>query len=168
MDVQPNWWVLFVSPLIPILIAFIYYQPAVMGNRMAVRLGVPVDKVGPTGSIGRLLLLYLFSFLFSYILMLVSVHQAGAYQLFLTDPMFADPNSEAHTFLTDFMNRYGERHRTFGHGLIHGVEFSGFASLFILGTNALLTGQPVKSIWIHFGFIVLSGALMGGFICSTF
>ncbi len=161
-----NFYILPISAFIPLIIGFIWYRPNVFGTRLADTTGEPIEQISQPKSIGQIGLIYLFSLLLSYIMLAVSVHQIGVFQLFFLDPSFADASSEFKTFMTDFLAQYGSRHRTFGHGMIHGAEASFFFSLAILGISALLTGKSLKSIWVHVGFWVLTCSLMAGVNCA--
>ena len=158
---QVNWMILPISALIPLVIGYIWYHPKVFGNRIATNFTLK-------WSIGKIALIYLLSLLFSYVLSLVSIHQIGIFQLFFMEPSFADASSEFRTVVNDFMAKYGGRHRTFGHGFIHGLESSAFFGLAFLGITALLEGKPFKQIWMPLGFIVLCGSLMAGLNCAFF
>ena len=161
-----NFYVLPLSAFIPLIVGFIWYQPNVFGQRLADTTGESIQQISQPKSFGNIALIYLFGLLLSYIMTLVSVHQIGVFQLFFLDASFADTSSEFRTFTNDFLAQYGSRHRTFGHGIIHGAEASFFFSLAILGISALLTGKSLKTIWIHVGFWVVTCSLMAGINCA--
>lgn len=161
-----NFYILPISALVPLIIGYIWYQPNVFGNKLATTTGATIESIQLPKSIGKIALIYLFSLLLSYIMTLVSVHQIGVFQLFFMDASFADTSSEFRTFTNDFLAKYGTRHKTFGHGMVHGAEASFFFSLAILGISALLTGKSLKSIWVHVGFWVVCCSLMAGINCA--
>jgi len=161
-----NFYILPISALIPLILGGIWYQPKVFGTRLANSTGESIEQITQPKSIGKIALIYLFSLLLSYIMAAVSVHQLGVFQLFFLDANFVDASSEFRTFTNDFLAQYGERHRTFGHGMVHGAEASFFFSLAILGISALLTGKPLKSIWVHVGFWVVCCSLIAGINCA--
>lgn len=163
---QANWFILPISALIPLVIGFIYYHPKVFGTRMKKITGA--DTFGGKPTIGKIALIYLFSLLFSYVLSLNSIHQIAIFQLFFMDPSIADASSEFSTFTADFISKYGERHRSLGHGLLHGAEASLCYGLAALGINAILNGKPLSQIWVNLGFCVLCGSLMAGLNCAFF
>jgi len=162
---QANWFVLPIVALLPLIIGFVWYHPSVLGSKLAQINGEPLAN---NNSIGRVALIYVLSLLLAYILTLMSVHQSAIYQLFFMDPELANGNSEFNTFINDFMATYGDRHRSFGHGLIHGAEASLIFGLSFLGITTLMQGKPIKLIWIHLGFLVFTCSLMAGFICAFF
>ena len=161
-----NFYILPITAFIPLIIGFIWYRPNVFGTRLAETTGAPIEQITQSKSMGQMVLVYLFGLLLSYIMMLVSVHQIGVFQLFFLESSFADASSEFRSFTNDFLAQYGTRHRTFGHGMIHGAEASFCFSLAILGISALLTGKSLKSIWVHVGFWVITCSLMAGVNCA--
>lgn len=161
-----SFYILPISAFIPLILGFIWYRPNVFGTRLANATGESIEQITQPKSFGKIALIYLFSLLLSYIMMLVSVHQIGVFQLFFLDASFAEASSEFRTYTNEFLTEYGSRHRTFGHGMIHGAEASFFFGLATLGTSALLTGKPLKSIWIHLGFWVIACSLVAGINCA--
>lgn len=165
---QANWLILPIAALLPLILGSIYYHPKVLGSKLAQITGEPIDQIPKKRSIGKTALIYLFSLILAYSLTFVSVHQSAIFQLFFMDPELANANSEYATFINDFMTKYGDRHRTFSHGFIHGVEASLFWGLTYLGMTTLMQGKSLKSTWIHLGFWVLCCGLMAGVICQFF
>ena len=165
---QPNFYILPIAALIPLILGFFWYHPKVLGIALATSTGRPINQIGNQGSIWKAVFTYLFSLFMAYVLLMCSVHQYATAQLFVLDPSFGQEGSEFNTFLTDFNNKYGDRHRSFGHGIIHGVEVSALLSFALLGISTFIEGLPMKRMWIHFGYFVLCGGLMGGLICAYF
>ncbi|MEM6319024.1 MAG: DUF1761 family protein [Bacteroidota bacterium] len=165
---QPNWLIIPIAAIIPLLISFIWFHPNVLGNKLAQVTGRPLSEINPKKSVGQLLLIYFLSILLSYIMTLVSVHQVGIFQLFFMEPSFAEGNSEFNNVVNDFMAKYGGRHRSFGHGMLHGAEVSFFLGLSFFGTSAILQGKPFKQVWIPLGFWVVCCSLVAGVVCAFF
>ena len=165
---QANWLILPMVAIIPIILGMIWYNPKVMGTKLAQINDQPISSISSNFTIGRIALVYLLSVFFAYVLMLNSVHQVAIFQLFFMDSEVAKAGSEYQAFIDNFMENYGHRHRSFGHGLLHGAEAAFFYGLGTLGLTTLLTGGSLKKIWIHLGFIVICGSLMAGFICAFF
>ncbi len=69
-------------------------------------------------------------------------------------------------YLANFQESYGDMHRSFKHGAIHGVISGLFMALPILGTNALFERKGFKYIAINVGYWIVTLALMGGVICQ--
>lgn len=165
---QPNFFILPIAALVPLIVGFIWYNPQVFGTALANATGKSIEQIGNRGSIAKAAFTYLFGLFMAYVLLMCSVHQFATALLFVLDPSFGQEGSEFSTFLTDFNNKYGDRHRTFGHGLIHGMEVAALASFAFLGISTFIEGLPMKRMWIHFGYFVLCGGLMGGLICAYF
>jgi len=162
---QANWLILPVAAFLPLILGFIWYHPKVLGTKLAQINGESVEFVRSTG---KIVLIYLFSILLAYILTILSVHQSAIYQLFILDPEFANASSKYSQFINEFMAEYGDRHRSFGHGLIHGAEAGLFFGLAFLGITTLIQNKPFKLIWIHLGFWICCCSLMAGLICEFF
>ena len=165
---QSNWYILSLIALFPLFIGYLWYHPKVFGGKLADQTGVDSNRIGVANNLKQVLLLYGFGLLLSYMLLVLSVHQVAPHLLFFLEPDMADPNFEGHAFLKNFLAEWGDRHRSFGHGVIHGAEAGLFWSLALLGTTAIAEGGTLKKIWIHIGFWVLTCALMGGTLGAYF
>ncbi len=162
---EANWFILPIAGLIPLILGYIWYHPKVLGDRLAQVTG---EKRIEKKTTQQILFIYLFGIVLAYILTLMSVHQTAIFQLFFMDPALADSNSEYNQFIQDFLSKYGTRHRSFGHGLIHGAEAGLMFGLSFLGITALLQGKSLKLIWIHLVFWVLCCGLVAGTTCAFF
>lgn len=161
---QANWLIIPIAAILPLILGFIWYHPKVLGTKLAQMTGETPSNL----SIGKIALIYLFSLLLAYILTLMSVHQSAIFQLFFMDPDMANANSEFSVFMNDFMAKYGDRHRSFGHGMVHGAEAGLMFSLALIGISTLLQGKSLKPAWIHIGFWIVCCSLMGGLACAFF
>ena len=162
---QANWLILPIAALFPSIIGFIWYHPNVFGTKLS---QVTDEPLPGTRSIKNKVLIYIFSIVLAYILTLMSVHQSAIYQLFFMDPDLLDANSKYNVFIKEFMAEYGNRHRSFGHGMIHGAEAGLMFGLAFLGITTLMQNKPLKLIWIHLGFWILCCSLMAGLVCAFF
>lgn len=162
---QLNFYWLFISALIPLLVGFVYYNPKLLGSAWLRAAGITDEEARQGSMIKICLLTYLFSLFVSYIIFLFSVHQSSVFQLFMSE-ILANSNAEMTTYYEEFMATYGDKHRTFGHGVIHGVELTFFMGLGLIGINTLFERRPMSYLWIHLGFWVICGALMGGVLCA--
>ena len=162
-----NWYLIFLTAAIPVIIGYIYYHPTVMGNRLSKISGIDINDIGSTKNIKRIFSIYGLGLLISYLLLVLCVHQVPAHLLFLAEPQMADPNFEGHAFLQSFMEQVGDRHRSITHGMIHGLETGLFMGVAVLGATALIEGKSFKKIWIHVGYWMLNcviiGAIWGGY-----
>jgi len=165
---QPNWWLIPVVAVIPMIIGYIWYNQKLFGNAWMRAAEISEERAQSGNMIKIIGLSYLFCIFGTYILSLVCVHQAGIVQLFLGEAALKDPTSEMSVFINDFMSTYGDRHRTFGHGVIHGIEFALFIGLPFIGVHSLFERRPFKYVWIHLGYWIVSFAIMGGLLCAYF
>ncbi len=162
---QANWLIIPIAALFPLILGYIWYHPKIFGTKLSQIIGEPIVE---NRSLGKLVLIYVFSILLAYILTLMSVHQSAIYQLFFMDPELANGSSQYNVFIKDFMAEYGDRHRSFGHGMVHGAEAGLMFGLALIGITTLMQNKPLKLVWIHIGFWVLCCSLMGGLTCQFF
>lgn len=162
---QANWLILPIAALFPLMLGFIWYHPKVFGSKLSQITGEPPVE---NRSIGKIILIYLFSILLAYILTLMSVHQSAIFQLFFMDPELANADSKYNIFINEFLAEYGDRHRSFGHGMVHGAEAGLMFGLAFLGITTLMQNKSLKLVWIHLIFWVLCCSLMAGLICAFF
>jgi len=160
-----NWYFLFLAPIIPVALSFIWYHPSLFGKVVARNSG---QAIGQIGNLARIGWVYLFGLLIAYMTLVLTVHQIGPHLLFFGEPEMSNPDYPAHAFLANFIDQYGDRHRSFGHGMVHGSELSFLLSLGVLGSSAVMEGRPIKNVWVHVGFWAICGALMGGVLAANF
>lgn len=162
---QANWSILLIAAFCPLVIGYIWYHPNVLGTKLSQITGEPLLE---NRSIGKTILIYLFSVILAYVLTLMSVHQSAIYQLFFMDPELANATSKYNEFINEFISEYGDRHRSFGHGMVHGAEAGLMFGLAFLGITTLMQDKSLKLVWIHLGFWVLCCSLMAGLTCAFF
>lgn len=155
-----------IAGVIPLLVGALWYSPAVFGKTWMRVSGVTEEQTKAGGMIKIFAFTYLFGLLVAYLLSFATVHQLSIFQLFFHDPALEDPASEFSRFTADYLERFGDRHRTFGHGVIHGLENGFILSLAMIGIPALFERKPWKYIFIHVGYWTVSVGLMAGVICQ--
>jgi len=157
-----NFPILFASALIPILIGAVWYNPKVLGTAWMKASGV-TEAQAQSGNMTLIFgLAYLFSFFLAFGMNGLAVHQVGLFQLLGNEAV----GSEGHTFLTNFMEKYGDRHRSFGHGALHGGIAAILFALPLIGIVSLFERRGWKYVMIHFMYWFISLMLMGGVICQ--
>jgi hypothetical protein len=161
-----NWISILVAALIPTVVGFIYYNPKVMGTAWMKAADMTEEKIrnanmGVIFGVSIVLSLMLAMFIHG-----VAVHQDAMFSLLASDPEFNDPNSEIRKYFDEFMSKYGDRHRSFGHGALHGTLAGIFGALPILGTNSLFERKGFKYIAVNVGYWIITLALMGGLMCA--
>lgn len=161
-----NFIIISLSALIPLIVGAVWYNPKVLGTAWMNANGFNSDYKSKN-KIGLIMLLsYMFNFFLGTMLMIIVIHQFGFFSTLMSDPTLTEVGSETYIYAQDFMERFGENYRTFKHGAFHGIMFTLFAVLPIIGTHALYESKNFKYIAIHVGYWIVSLALMGGVICE--
>jgi len=109
---------------------------------------------------------YFLSIVLAMGLMGLTNHQSGVMQLFGTHPDVEVVGSEVHTLVTTVNEKFGDRHRDFKHGALHGGIAAILLALPLIAINALFERRGAKYIGIHFGYWFITLILMGGVICQ--
>jgi len=163
---QLHYYLFFITAAFPILIGAVYYHPKILGRTWLSTADIS-SEVLMVGSRPKILLLsYLFGLFMSYVIFLFAVHQSSIYQLFLHDKDLLESGTGLHNYVNSFMDDYGDKHRTFGHGVIHGMELCLLMGLAMIGTTALREQRSMKYVWIHVIFWVICGGAIGGVLCA--
>jgi hypothetical protein len=160
-----NWWLFLLTALIPLVIGHFWYGQLFKSQWLR-HAEITAERAESINLVKVLLWSYLFGLLGSYIVLIYSVHQIAIFQVFLFDPATQDASSSISQSIQEFMSTYGTRHRTFGHGVIHGMELGLFISLPLIGMHTLLENRSFKYALIHIGFWIVCLALMGGVLCQ--
>ena len=161
-----NLLILIISALVPILLGFIWYSPLMFGRPWQRASGA--NNVGPpAGTMGmRLILTYIFSLFLALVLVSIVNHSSGIFSLFVTEVGFGEVGSAAQLEYESLIERFGHKHRSFGHGMLHG-SVTGLTIAFpIISILALFELRNWKYIAINAGFWVLAMSIMGGIICQ--
>lgn len=161
-----NWLAILVSAVVPTVTGFIWYNPKVFGTAWMKAAEMTEEKMKGA----NMAIVFGVSFVLSLMLALATyqivVHQSHIYSILINEVGFADPNSEVGVWLSDFLAKYGNNFRTFGHGAFHGVFAGIFIALPILGTNALFERKGFKYIAVNCGYWIVTLAVMGGILCA--
>jgi len=164
---EQNIWVLFVAALIPMVIGFVWYSPKLFGNAWMRMVGKTEEELAKGNMVKILGLSYLLSLFLAFGLTGIAIHQTGNSQLFAMD-MMEGGNAENAAYFNDFMGKYGDKHRSFGHGALHGALAGLFLALPFIAISAMFEHRPWKLIWIQVGYWVLTCTLMAGVICAYY
>ena len=159
--------VFFLAALIPLLVGALYYSPAVAGKAWMRTNGFTEDSL-KGGNMALIFgLSYVFGLFLSYVLYELTVHQTGMTGVLAMDPTFATEGSETYLYYQDFLERFGDRHRTFGHGALHGFFIAGIGfALPLIAINALFERRGWTYIGVHLGYWLITLTLMGGVLCQ--
>jgi hypothetical protein len=161
-----NWLAVLVAALVPMAMGFIYYNPKVVGTAWMNASGMTEEKAKGA----NMPLVFGLSFVFSFMLAIsmnnLTIHQFNIPGLFnVHGQMPAEGTPEA-AFIADFFAKYGMLHRTFTHGLVHGMIAVVFFGLPIMATNALFERKSFKYVLINFVYWFLTVGIMGGIVCA--
>jgi hypothetical protein len=158
---QFNWWLFFVTALIPLVVGFVWYSPKVFGNSWMKINGFTEDDLKGQNMLKVFLITYFLGLLFSTAAMVMTIHQMGYTSI------FADDNTpETAAMIQDFLAKYGHKYRSFGHGAVHATIFTLFLILPVIAINAMFERRGWKYIAIHTGYWLVTFILIGGIICA--
>ncbi len=156
-----NYYLIFAVALIPLVIGSLWYSPMLFNNAWMKASGVTEESMKGANMFLIFGLTYVFSLMLSLLLVGLVIHQTQLYSLFVG---LEGPETTA--FLNDFMAKYGDIHRTFTHGMVHGGFLTIFFFLPMFAINALFERKSWKYIAINVGFWFVCLVLMGGTICA--
>lgn len=111
-------------------------------------------------------LTYLFSLLLSFFMTSMVIHQHGVVSSAMSTVEAGVWTPEAIADINSYMAKYGDSFRSFGHGAVHGVLISIFVAIPLFGVHALFERRGLKYILIHWGYWLITLALMGGVLCK--
>lgn len=160
-----NFYMFFIAAFIPLIIGSIYYSPKVFGTAW-MRVNGFTEKDMESGNMVTILgLAYLLSIVAAFFVSGSTIHQSNILQMMMPEVM--ESGSTAQKQFNDLMAQYGDHHRSFGHGFLHGGIIALFAALPLIGINALFERRGWKYVWIHTGYWFITLGLMGGLLCAT-
>ncbi len=160
-----NFYMYFITALIPLLIGSVYYHPKVVGTAWMNANRFTEEDLKGANMIAILGLSYLLGVMISFAFGGVVIHQTGTAQMMI--PEMLESGSEAQAVFNNLMATYGDHHRSFGHGAIHGILFTILFVLPIIAINALFERRGGKYIFIHFFYWIITLVLIGGVLCQT-
>lgn len=159
-----NFYMYFVTALIPLVVGFVWYNPKVLGTAWMESCGFKEEDLQGANMGVIFGLSYVFAFMITLVLQSIVIHQGGVFSLLAPEVMEPGPIQDV---FNQLMVDYGDRYRTFGHGALHGGTTALFIGLPLIGTTALFERRGWKYIWIHVGYWFVSLLLMGGVLCQT-
>lgn len=159
--------ILFAAGLIPLAVGFIWYG-SLFGKAWMKVNGFTEESLEG----GNMAMIFGVSYLLGVVLAFgmtgMTNHQVAIAQLFNMHPDVGNLNTEIGQIVDTVTNKYGEVHRTFKHGAIHGAIATVFLFLPLIAINALFERRGWKYIGIHFGYWFITAALIGGVVCAWF
>lgn len=155
----------FVAALIPMVIGAVYYHPKVVGGAWMKTNGFSTEDLEGGNMPVIFGVAYLMSLILAFGMTSLVIHQTGVAGLFM--PEAQEAGSVMANEMQDFMAKYGDRHRTFSHGSVHGIIFAIFTILPVITIIANFERRGAKYVFVHFGYWLITLALMGGLLCAT-
>jgi hypothetical protein len=161
-----NFIAIFVAALIPLFVGFIWYSDFLFGKKWKSLTSLDdatLSKANPLVLFGSV---YILCLLLAMAMNMLTIHQTMIPGLFVVDGKSPVEGSEEALFISNFMTKYGHLHRTFKHGMVHGIINTIMLVLPIIGINSLFERRGWTYIFIHVGYWNITFALMGGLICA--
>jgi len=154
----------FVAALIPLLVGAAYYSKALFGNAWMATNGFRESDL-EGGNMALIFgLSYLLGVFLSFAMGGIVIHQTNVFQMMIPEALEAGPAQQQ---FNDLMAQYGDHHRSFSHGALHGGVITLFFVLPIIAINALFERRGGKYIGIHTGYWFITLCLIGGLLCAT-
>ena len=161
-----NFLAIAVAALIPMVVGFLWYGKFLFQNPWMKAADMTEEKMQGANMGVIFGVSYVLCLFIALALNAVVIHQSHIFSLMVAEPGFGDPNSEIGQYLAAFMENHGHKHRSFGHGALHGGIDGLLLATSVLGVNALFERKGFRYIAINGGFWIVCFALMGGIIAA--
>ncbi len=152
--------------LIPLVVGAVWYNPKVFGNAWMKAAGKTEEELAGANMFVIFGLTYLLSVILAVGVSGLTIHQNGVFQLFAMDPNMMVAGTETGDLYKAVMDKFGDTHRSFGHGMVHGAFASVLIALPLIAINALFERRGGKYILIHYGYWLVTLLLMCGVVCQ--
>ena len=153
-----NFLAIVVAAIVPLIVGAIWYNPKVLGTAWMKASGMTEEKMKGANMGVIFGITLVLSVLLAFSVNGMVIHQVAASQL-----AFTNPDAESYKA---FMEEFGNMHRNYGHGALHGAIGALFFALPVLGINALFERKGWKYILVNVGFWVVTLAIMGSILCG--
>lgn len=162
-----NFLAVLVAALVPMIMGFIWYNPKVLGNAWMQAAGLNEEKLKGANMAVIFGLSFVLSFLLAFFLQAVVIHQFHIASVFYDyQEQIKDVTTPEGTIYKQVMDLVGKGHRTFGHGLLHGVMGGLFMVMPIIATGAMFERKGFKYIAINAGYWIICMGIMGGIVSA--
>jgi len=159
--------ILLAAGLIPLAVGALWYGPLFGKSWMRANNFTEEDLKG--GNMAMIFgLTYILGIMLAFGISSLTNHQSGVDQLFLMHPDYQTAGTEVGDLYKAVMDKFGNTHRSFGHGALHGVLGSILLFLPLISINALFERRGRKYIFIHWGYWAVTSILIGGVVCQWF
>lgn len=162
--IQLNFYLVFATALIPLLVGFIWYHPKVFGNVWMKAAGVNMPDEKKPNMFLIFLLTYILGIVLSVAMYPTVIHQMGVFSTLEKGLSAKDP--DVTNLFNDLMSRFGNEFRSFKHGVLHGIISAIVFAMPLMTINALFEGKGIKYILVNLGYWIITLALIGGVICQ--
>lgn len=153
-----NYLAFFFIAFIPLIIGGYWYHPKSFISKYSKIEFIDFKEIGFT----KVVILFSLSLILVYGYINLIIHQMGFYELFFTDIMMGKQESEL--IVKEFLGKYGDKHRHFGHGVFHGIINAFVFALPFVSMSAILDKRDKKYIIHHFFYWLITSMIIGGCI----
>ena len=155
-----NFYAILAATLVSLVVGFVWYNPKVFGTIWMRETGMTEEKA-QQGNMAKIFgLTIVYSFLISFMLSGMVIHQIGALGMIGGEAENALPSYAA------FMTDYGNAFRSFQHGALHGFMVGILFVLPITAINGLFEHKSWKFILVTAGYWIVTLTIMGAIICG--
>lgn len=165
MDI--NFLAVLVAALVPMVMGFIWYNPKVLGNAWMQAAGLNEEKLKGANMAVIFGLSFVLSFILAFFIQPMVIHQFHIGSVFYDyQEQIKDVNSPEGSLYKQVMDLVGMGHRTFGHGMFHGVLAGLFVVMPVIATGAMFERKSFKYIAINAGYWIICMGIMGGIVSA--
>lgn len=164
-----NDWLLFVAALIPMVVGFIWYNPATFERIWLKAAGLSKEDINSGNMLKTFGLSYLVAILLAAGLNYWVHHDMAIGNTILKDPnigVAADSVLAQET--VKFIEVIKARYDHFGHGAVHGLFASIVFLLPVFVSNSLFERKGFKYIMVNWGYWTLTLVLMSGVLSQWY
>jgi hypothetical protein len=110
---------------------------------------------------------FVFSFLLAFFMQPLTIHQFHIASAFFDyQEQIKDATTTEGAIFKQTMDLVGMGHRTFGHGMLHGIMGGLFLVTPVIATNAMFERKGFKYIAINVGYWIICMGIMGGIVSA--
>ena len=153
-----NYLAFFFIAFIPLGIGYFWHRPSSPISKYTGVISTNPSELRIT----QIVTLFLLSLTLVYGYINLIIHQMGFYELFFTDIMKG--NKESERIVAEFLSQYGNKHRHFGHGVFHGIINTFVFALPFVWISNILDKREGKYVFHHFSYWLVTSAIIGGLI----
>lgn len=162
-----NFLAVLVAALVPMIMGFIWYNPKVLGNAWMQSAGLNEEKLKGANMAVIFGVSFVLSFLLAFFIQPMVIHQFHVASVFYDyQEQIKDVTSPEGSLYKQVLDLVGNGHRTFGHGMLHGVMGGLFVAMPIIATGSMFERKGFKYIAINAGYWIICMGIMGGIVSA--